>query len=64
MWRRREMTWREQLFTYHGIVSTLVHDAIIGGILLGAVIFAVQWYGVDVTFQVPTIEHVFKKGIK
>lgn len=55
------MTWKEHLFTFHGWVVTLVHDLILGGLLLFTIAFLVQWYGIEVAFQVPTIEATFKK---
>lgn len=51
------MRWQDLLFSYHGLVVTIVHDLILAGLLLIGILFVVQWYGVDISMRLPSIDH-------
>lgn len=48
------LTYKDLLFTTQGLGVTIVHDLILGGLLLGLVCFAVEWYGIPLHVGQPS----------
>jgi hypothetical protein len=51
---------KQELFTLRAWYCWLIHNLVVLGLLSGALLFAMQWSGVTVQINLPTIEHTFK----
>lgn len=52
---------KEHLFTMHGWYCWFIHNLIVLGAFTMALFIAMQWQGIYVEINLPTIQHVFKK---
>ena len=51
---------KNYLFTIIGWYCWVIHSLVVLGVLAAALLVAMQWSGITVTINLPTIEHVFK----
>lgn len=55
---------KNELFTLRAWFCWAIHSLVVGGALMAMLFVAMQWQGIQVEINIPTIEHTFKTAHK